>query len=548
MTDLLSRISSLFCGTLNIYRLNNAFLRVFQAHHIFRANSPCLIICSKIHHATGVILMKKALAFLASVAVLGTGLAAVPAAAQSENASSSAQRNQRATRDAIFKWHEEMLETHKRSATPGQAPGQNGGPLRTTRGFAMTQIAVFDAVNAFGGKYQSYNSIPAAERGASIEVAIAYAAHDVLAAVWDGQSARLAQVLADDLAAINASPSALAKGRTVGQAAAAAILADRVNDGSQIGEVNFGGGGQTATGNIDFNGDLVNAGVIGTLKWRPDPETAANQLALGANWAAVKPFALQNGAQFRANPFPAPGTTAYRNMYNDVKAIGASQDTAGTTSTARTRFIGNYWGYEGTPELGVPPRLYAQIAVELANRGRVNNPLELARYFAFVHIGMADAGIAVWDTKYFYNIGRPVTVIREDDGDAATTADPAWTPFGISRANLATYARQTPPFPAYSSGHAAFGSAMFEAARGFMPDRTSFTFVSQEYDGVTLDPVDGQVRPLVPVRYRSLSEAEIENGRSRVFNGSHWQPDSTVGIQQAQQTVQYARATLFRKR
>lgn len=490
--------------------------------------------------------MKKTLALLASVAVLGTGLVAVPAAAQSESASPTAQRNQRTARAALLKWHEVMLDTHART-TNGQAPGQNGGPLRTTRGFAMTQIAVFDAVNAFEGKYTSYSSIPAAESGASVEVAIAYAAHDVLASVWSGQSARLADVLAADLAAINASPDALAKGRAVGQAAAAAILADRVGDGAQIGEVNFGGGGQHATGNVDFNGDPVNAGIIGTLKWRPDPETAANQIALGANWGAVKPFALENGAQLRANPFPVPGTAAYRAQYEDVKAIGASQDTAGATGTARTHFIGNYWGYEGTPNLGVPPRLYAQIAVQLAERGRVSNPLELARYFALVHIAMADAGIAVWDSKYYYNIGRPVTVIREEDGDAMTTADPAWKPFGISRANLATYVRQTPPFPSYSSGHAAFGSAMFEAARGFMPDRTAFTFVSEEYDGKTIEPADGSVRPLVPVRYRTLREAEIENGRSRVFNGVHWQLDSDVGIQQGEGAARYARATLFQR-
>lgn len=492
--------------------------------------------------------MKKAIALLATVAALGTVAAAVPVAAQSESASTTASRNQRSARAAVLKWHDIMLDTHARSATPGQAPAQNGGPLRTTRGFAMTQIAVFDAVNAFDGKYTSYNTIAPAQRGASIEVAIAYAAHDVLASVWNGQSARLAQVLADDLAAIGASPDALAKGRAVGQAAAAAIIARRTGDGSQIAEVNFGGGGRTATGTTDANGDPVNAGIIGTLKWRPDPETAANQIALGANWGAVTPFALQNGAQFRAPPFPTPGTAAYRQEYNDVKAVGASEDTAGSTGTARTRFIGNYWGYEGTPLLGVPPRLYAKIAVVLADKGKLNNPSELARFLALAHIGMADAGIAVWDSKYHYNIGRPVTVIREEDGDPMTTADPNWKPFGISRANLATYVHQTPPFPAYTSGHAAFGSAVFEAARAFMPDRTAFTYVSQEYDGVSVDPLDGSVRPLVPVRYRSLSEAEFENGRSRVFNGVHWQADSRVGSQQAQQTVRYANATLFQKK
>lgn len=499
--------------------------------------------------------MKYPFAFLASVAVLGTVATAVPAVAQSENASPNASRNQRTAKASILKWHEVMLDVHSRSQTPGQVgAGQNGGPLRSTRGYAMTQIAVFDAINAFDGKYTSYNNIPDAERGAAVEVAIAYAAHDVMAGVWTGQAGILADVLADDLASINASPDALAKGRAVGEAAAAAMLARRVGDGSEIGEVQWGQGGVVATGTTTFFGQPVNGGQTDVLQWIPDPESATDgfrTLALGASWGAVTPFGLQNGAQFRASPFPTPGTAKYRSEYNDVKAIGSAPGTNGGTGNARTQFIGNFWGYEGTPQLGAPPRIYAQIAIELANRGRLNNPLELARYLALVHISMADAGITIWDSKYYYNIGRPVTVIRVEDGDSATQTDPTWTPFGLSQANRPADRTQriTPPFPAYSSGHAAFGSAIFESARGFMPNNTSFTFVSEEYNGTTTDPLLGNApRPLVPVRYRSLSAAEQENGRSRVFNGVHWQIDSDTGIEQGQQVARYARSTLFQRR
>lgn len=495
--------------------------------------------------------MKNAIAFLASVAVLGTSVAAVPVAAQSAGGNVAAQSNRadRAASAAVLKWHEIMLDTHARSATPGETgAGQNGGPLRTTRGFAMTMISVFDAVNAFDQKYRSYSSIAAAQNNASKEVAIAYAAHDVLTAVWNGQSTRLAQVLADDLAAIGASGAALNRGRAVGQAAAAAILANRTSDGSQLGEVNFGQGGSIATGNTDFFGNPINSGQTFQGQWLVDPENPGNPVALGANWGAVKPFALVNGAQFRAKPFPAVGSAKYRQTYNDAKTVGASQDTPGSTGTARTQFIGNYWGYEGTPELGVPPRLYAQIAVELAERANINKSIELARYFALVHISMADAGIAVWDTKYYYNVGRPVTTIRVEDGDPLTQTVPGWKPFGISRINLGSYIRQTPPFPSYSSGHAAFGSSMFEAARGFVPNNTSFTFVSEEYDGEGVDPVDGSLRPLVPVRFRNLEVASTENARSRVFNGSHWQIDSDIGKAQGEQVARFARANLFRRR
>lgn len=137
--------------------------------------------------------MKNAIAFLASVAVLGTSVAAVPVAAQSAGGNVAAQSNRadRAASAAVLKWHEIMLDTHARSATPGETgAGQNGGPLRTTRGFAMTMISVFDAVNAFDQKYRSYSSIAAAQNNASKEVAIAYAAHDVLTAVWNGQIGR----------------------------------------------------------------------------------------------------------------------------------------------------------------------------------------------------------------------------------------------------------------------------------------------------------------------------------------------------------------------
>ncbi len=457
--------------------------------------------------------------------------------------------------ERILMWFDVMLDTHAISQTPGQiGAGQQGGPLRSTRGYAMTMIAVFDAVNAFEGKYLSYGDIPLAEREASIDAAIAYAAHDVMVRVWSQQAARLDQILADDLASINASAAAKAKGRAVGQAAALAILDKRMNlttnladDGAQITEVSWGQGGSVATGNKDARGFAINSGQTGAFQWTPDPETN-NQLALGANWGAVTPFVLSSGAQFRAGPFAASGTARYRGIWEDVKAVGATTETTGSTSTARTQFIGNYWGYEGTPLLGAPPRLYNQIAVELAERQKIDEPIELARYLALVNISMADAGIAVWDTKYFYNYWRPVTALRSDDGDAATQSDPDWTPFGISRANLANALRVTPDFPAYSSGHAAFGSAMFETARGFMPDNTAFTFVSEEYNGETADPFNpGIVRPLVPVRFASLKKAELENARSRVYNGSHWQLDSDVGARQGQQVARYARAKAFKR-
>jgi hypothetical protein len=163
----------------------------------------------------------------------------------------------------------------------------------------------------------------------------------------------------------------------------------------------------------------------------------------------------------------------------------------------------------------------------------------LARLMALVNVAMADAAIAIWESKYYYQFWRPVTGVRESDpgtgptgagdGNPATPGDPSFTPLGAPASNL-TGPNFTPPFPAYPSGHAGFGGALFQTLRRFYgTDAIAFTFVSDEFDGVTRGN-DGVMRPLVPRSFTSLSQAEEENGQSRIYLGIHWAFDKTQGI------------------
>jgi hypothetical protein len=69
-------------------------------------------------------------------------------------------------------------------------------------------------------------------------------------------------------------------------------------------------------------------------------------------------------------------------------------------------------------------------------------------------------------------------------------------------------------------------------------DRISFTFVSDELNGITRDN-RGRVRPRIPRAFSSLTQAEEENGQSRIYLGIHWQFDKTEGIAAAHRVADY---------
>jgi len=441
--------------------------------------------------------------------------------------------------NAIARWNEIAINATGLDHTP-VAPGEHRvfgeqlGPTRASRAMAIVHIAMFDAANAIDPKYQSYTDISPAPHGTSMDTAVAQAAHDTLAALFPSQKPSFDSLLADDLGHINKHGNgSKARGIALGKRAAAAILALRTGDGSEHPEPHMG---------VDFfPGNQPG-------QWRQDP-ISDGPLALGALWGECKPFVLKTSNQFRVPVPPALTSSAYTTAYDEVKTLGGDGIATPTTRTAEQTEIGVFWAYDATPSLCAPPRLYNQITVHIADqRGTSSHVLEFARLLALVNVAVADAGIAVWESKYFYQFWRPVTGIRESDpgtgpsglgdGNPATVGDPTFTPLGAPASNLMG-PNFTPPFPAYPSGHAGFGGAVFETLRNFYgTDAIPFLFVSDEFNGVTRDN-HGNVRPLIPRSFSSLSEAEDENGQSRIYLGIHWHFDKTEGIAQGRKVADY---------
>lgn len=426
--------------------------------------------------------------------------------------------------DALREWHEVALECTGLDHTPALAGetrvfGEHLGPGRAARAMAIVHIAMFDAINAVVRRYRGYADTGRAPRGASLDAAVAQAAHDTLVAMWPSQRADLDLALAQDLGDVR-DLADRAAGVELGKRTAAAILSRRSNDGSNHPEPRLGVDYMPATG----------AGV-----WRQDP-IGQSPLALGAHWGDVKPFVLRDGDQFRLPPPPALDSVQYAAAFAVVKRLGGDGVATPTVRTEVQRQIGVFWAYDGMPSLCAPPRLYNQIALQIATQRRTG-PVELARLLALLNIAMADAGVASWESKYFYKFWRPVTAIREA-GAARVVADPTFVPLGAPASNLAG-PNFTPPFPAYPSGHATFGGTLFQVLRAFFgTDRIVFTFVSDEFNGATADNT-GAVRPRIARTFQRLSDAEDENGESRIYLGIHWNFDKTEGIAQGRKVASF---------
>lgn len=172
-----------------------------------------------------------------------------------------------------------------------------------------------------------YSRLAEAPSNTSVDTAIAQAAHDTLVALFPSQRAELDQRLATDLGRIPDGPPKL-NGISVGRRAAAAILALRTNDGSQIPEPRIG---------IEF----IPSDQPG--KWRQDPVSLI-PIALGAHWGQVTPFVILSAGQFPLAFPPALNSAEYAAAFNELKRLGGDGIVTPTVRTADQTIAGIYWG------------------------------------------------------------------------------------------------------------------------------------------------------------------------------------------------------------
>jgi len=311
----------------------------------------------------------------------------------------------------------------------------NTNPLRESCIFSILHVAIHDAVNAVESRYETYLKRAVAPPGASVEAAIASAAHDTLVVLLPDSKVSFDAAMEETLRTIS-DDSKKKAGLEVGRAAAVAILAARENDGENR-TVQYTPG--------THPGD-----------YRPTPPDFTP--AALVHWGGVTPFVLKSSAQFRCAEPPAMNSSLALADIEGVRAIGGSKS---LTRTAEQSEIARYW-YESSP------RGWNRIVREVAT-ARQFDLWENARLFALVNLAMADGYIGGFESKYYYNYWRPVTAIRE-------RGDSDWLSY-----------LPTPPVPDYPSTHTVEGAAVATVmARFFNTDFVSFSMTSgAPYPGIT---------------------------------------------------------------
>ena len=399
--------------------------------------------------------------------------------------------------DAVTAWN---VNAAAAATAACLAPANN--PLHESRMFAIMHVAVHDAVNAIDRRSRPYAFEAEAVPSASLDAAVAAAARDVLVSLiaqlpleLHSQAcidAGVASVEAAHAAALAAIPNGQAKvdGVAVGQAAAAAILALRANDGAVGPFLNFACPQDTQPGEYQC--------------------TPGTPFVVFEVWENVVPFVLNHSSQYRPGPPNRVDTKKYAGEFNEVKAFGGDDVTTPSARTPEQTEIALYWVENS-------PLKWNRIARTISfDRGL--DLWENARLFGLLNMALADGYVAMVDSKNHYNYWRPITAIRtaDTDGNPDTTVDPTWTPLV-----------PTPPNQDYVSGHSIEGGAAAEVLKQFFhTDHIGFEDCS-----LTL-PAGSTCNDTAPVlrSYTSLSQAAAENAYSRILVGFHFRESIQEGI------------------
>ena len=249
----------------------------------------------------------------------------------------------------------------------------------------------------------------------------------------------------------------------------------------------------------------------GPFHWVPTSLVALQQKPLLPKWGMNRTFAMPDG---KACPLPAPPTYSEdkgSEFYKQALEVFETKKNL----TPEQRAIARFWSDD--PMLSpTPPGHWMSIALQILERDNAGLD-KSAEVLARLGITLADSFIGCWQTKFEYDLLRPVTYIRR-------TMDPKWE-------SVMT----TPPFPEYPSGHSTQSAAAASVLTDFFGENFAFEDTTHVKDGVKART------------FPSFWAAANEAGISRLYGGIHFRAAIERGLDQGRCIGAYANALKTRK-
>lgn len=338
------------------------------------------------------------------------------------------------------------------------------------RALAMSQTAVYEAVNAITRKYADGKLQLNAEPGASIEAAVAAANRAILLQLIPVKKKDIEADYQLALASVPEGPSKSA-GIKIGEWAAAAVLQYRSQDTASM---------------VESIRPVTAAGVY-----------VPTSIPVFSTWGRRVPWVMASADQFRPGPPPDLKSDVWARDYNEIKSMGVK---TGSKRTDDQTAAAKFWETTGIT-------VYVPVILSVAN----TKPREVtrnARLLAMASQAIDDALISVFDAKYAYNFWRPVTAIRnaDIDGNDATERDPSWVPF-----------IDTPMHPEYPCAHCIIASTVGTVLRLEL--------------GETAVPILSSASPTLPGvtrRWTTIDEFIREVSEGRICDGVHYRTSTEV--------------------
>ena len=418
--------------------------------------------------------------------------------------SMAAEAPARRAEQALLAWYKLSLALVRH--TPTYSP-----PV-ASRSFAYIGVTAFEAVasgtvgmQSLAGQLNGLQPLPRRNAGEAYDEAVVVnAALGLLVRklfentgptgqrVIDLQDAKLGKLVSEDVA-----PDVLARSEQYGREIAAHVLVWSHGDGGGVIE-NMGFPYQYALN-------------PGPAHWVPTSLIAQQQMPLLPEWGTNRTFAMPNGKTCGL-PTP-PDYSEDKNSSFYAEALEVYQTSKNLNADQRA--IARFWSDD--PMLSpTPPGHWISIALQIIEHDKLGLERSVD-VLARLGIVMADAFIGCWETKFEYDLLRPVTYIRR-------LIDPKWEPLLI-----------TPPFPEYPSGHSTLSAAAADVLTNLFGENFAFEDRTREGDG------------LKPRSFASFTAAAQEAGMSRLLGGIHFRSAIERGLEQGKCIAGYANALRTRR-